>query len=180
MAFLNETGLTKVWTAVKDKLSGKLSTNKVAYNYTTQNAGYALDARCGPAIKTAIDGVAAMKATNTWTPKLYDFDTYKRDLPGYAFWTDLGRIKIAYYFNGASTPLDLSGVSTMMQIRGVPFNDVLNGIIYFSDFDIKGSKPPHVIQQTSNGAVHIRPNVTASMFPTPSNAGYINVIIFGV
>jgi len=180
MAFLDETGLTKVWTAVKNKLSAKLNTNHVVNNYTTTAAGYALDARCGPAIKTAIDGVTAMQASTTWTPKLYDFDTYKRDMPGYAFWTDLGRIKIAYYFNSSSNPLDLSGISTMMQIRNVPFNDVLGGIIYFSAFDMTGSKPPHVVQQSTRGEVYIRPNVVSSMFSNPSDPGGITVILFGV
>lgn len=152
----------------------------VANNYTTTAEGYVLDARLGPAIKTAIDGVAAMNASTTWTPKLYDFDTYKRDLPGYAFWTNLGRIKIAYYFNTSSAPLDLSGISTMMQIRTVPFNDVLGGLIYFSAFDQTGSKQPHVIQQSVHGEIFIRPNVVSSMFSTPSDAGSITVIVFGV
>lgn len=59
MAFLDETGLTHLWSKITNKFLAK---SNVANNLTTTSAGYALDARQGVTLMNAINsGGSGMK-----------------------------------------------------------------------------------------------------------------------
>lgn len=58
MAFLDETGLAHLWSKTTNKFLAKAN---VANNLTTTSEGYALDARQGVALMSAINGSSGMK-----------------------------------------------------------------------------------------------------------------------
>jgi len=153
----------------------------VANNYTTTVEGYVLDARLGPAIKEKMD-LADTINTNlstwkSWSPKIYDLNNYVRDFPVGGQWIDLGGLKFASCSQAGNGP-DLSGISTMLQIRNVPIAHIIGGGAYF-DFDMDRSSRAHVIQKADNGAIFIRPNVVSSDFSDASKPGYFLVWVLG-
>lgn len=155
----------------------------VANNYTTTAEGYVLDARLGPAIKSHMDLVdtinSKLTTRQTWTPELYDYNTYLRKLDGATgVWVDLGYLKIAWWAQGGDGP-DLSGINTMLQIRGLPFVTVIGGGIYIGH--LPGAGAELVIQQSSGiSSIYPKPNVTSSQLQnSPSKAGFTSFWCIG-
>jgi len=113
----------------------------------------------------------------SWSPKIYDLNNYVRDFPVGGQWIDLGGLKFASCSQAGNGP-DLSGISTMLQIRNVPIAHIIGGGAYF-DFDMDRSSRAHVIQKADNGAIFIRPNVVSSDFSDASKPGYFLVWVLG-
>lgn len=128
-------------------------------------------------VQDAIEEVAnygKFLSGQTWTPKVYDFNTYKRDLPDGSY-TVIGNLVIATLY---STNTDLSGIDTMLQIRNLPLNmNVLAGNIYIAGDTNSGGGL--TIQATTGGIALLRPNWKSSMTSTPSNVGIANGVFIG-
>ena len=110
----------------------------------------------------------------TWTPHIYDSTTYKRTMTT-GYYIQFGSFVIAWV---NSTSTDLSGISTMLQIRNLPCNDILGGEIYFGQLNQTSFSKPYKIQPYTS-YVYPRPNVTSNDFSTPASAGFMGMIIFG-
>jgi len=119
---------------------------------------------------------------HSWTPQLYDLNTYVRELPTenvYVGYFKIGRIVFAYY----SGTCDLSGVSTMLQIRNLPMNVVLGGSAYFAALNQNGTTVSglnlvrSVIVQGGTSYLYIRPNITSAEFSSASSTGFSFMII---
>ena len=97
-------------------------------------------------------------AINTWTPKLYNVDTYVRDLPT-AYYVNMGRYYI-FYGSYAGNSYSLQGVSSMLQIRGFPvIGTVIGGQIYIAG--LTGNGGDRTVQISTLGA-YFRPNIVYS------------------
>ena len=112
--------------------------------------------------------------SGTWTPKLYDLDTYKRDLPSGAYYK-VGNLVIAYF--SANNTADLSGISTMLQIRNLPMTVVFGGGIYISAMSGQGGT---ITIQSTNGNVLFRPNIISANISTPETPGWVTCWLVGV
>lgn len=107
-----------------------------------------------------------------WTPKLYDLDTYKRDLAAGKYYR-IGNFIIA--FQSQQNP-DLSGISTMMQIRNIPMQVSLGGSMYIGALNGSGGLQTF---QATDAKVYPRPNIKSSDLADASSPGYFNILIFG-
>ena len=113
--------------------------------------------------------------SGSWTPKLYDYETYKRDLASGTYIRIGGGLTFAFFAN--QNP-DLSGISTMLQIRNLPMSSVLGGGIYIAA--MTGSGGTETVQATFSSTVYFRPNITSSMIPTPSAPGHVTFWLIGM
>ena len=110
-------------------------------------------------------------STGTWTPQLYDNNTFVRNLPT-ASYVRNGNLWLLYARYG-SNEYDLSGVSTMLQIRGLPVTgQVISGQIYMGG--LTGQGGDRTLQQTSN-AIWFRPNIT---YVSGMNAGVMSFSVW--
>lgn len=124
-----------------------------------------------------VNSVVTMKTlapyeSGDWTPKLYDLDTYKRDLATGKYYR-IGNFIVA--FQSQQNP-DLSGISTMMQIRNIPMQVSLGGSLYIGALTGAGGQ---ITFQATDGKVYPRPNIVSSQLSTPSQPGYFNILLFG-
>lgn len=108
-----------------------------------------------------------------WIPHLYDYQTKVRELRQGEYFK-IGNFVFALLY--ADGP-DLSGISTMMQIRNVPMNMVMGGSFYLAALNGNGSN--HAIQGAA-GSVYFRPNITSSQLSNPTSPGVFTLIIFGM
>lgn len=106
-----------------------------------------------------------------WTPKVYDYNTYIKDLPKQMY------IKMCNFYIlllGVYLP-DITGglgtISTMLQFRNVPCTYIQGGQIYVPA-GLSGQGGDRTIQPTSNGAIYIRPNITGSSFTEGTFGGW--------
>jgi len=109
----------------------------------------------------------------TWTPHLYDLDTKLRDLPSGNYFK-IGKVVIATIY---VDNVDLSDISTMMQIRNVPMDFVAGGSFYMAGLT-NGQGANNTIQGTT-ARVYFRPNITSSAVTTPTGAGVFSLVIIG-
>lgn len=128
-----------------------------------------------------VNGTITMKRlaeyeSGTWTPKLYDLDTYLRDLSGTSGYIKLGGgLTFAYFY---ATDPNLSGISTMMQIRNLPMNLTIGGGIYINS--LTGDEGGKRTVQSSNGRLYFRPNILSSQISNPTAPGYVSFWCFGI
>lgn len=111
-----------------------------------------------------------------FTPHLYDYEKLVRSFPTesgvlYRINEHLGLVRI--YVNNP----DLSGVSTMLQIRNLPsqVNAVIGGDVYVAGMSGQGSNL--TIQGLAGNNVYIRPNATSENFPNPASPGWFTASI---
>ena len=123
-------------------------------------------------IKDGLDNdISELTSSSTWTPKIYDLDTYKYDLPSQKYWR-VGPIYILSIEIVNDTGIDLSDISTMLQIRNFPCTKILGGAVYIS------TMASRVIQiQASNIGVYFRPNITKT---DNSKTGIITLFLLGI
>lgn len=95
----------------------------------------------------------------SWTPHLYDLNSYVRDLANGGY-IKIGRWVIAYY---SSQGANLSGVSTMIQIRNLPMDVILGGNAYFASLQQSQYTHP-VYVQSGTTYLYLRPNIKSSEF----------------
>ena len=113
-----------------------------------------------------------LNSSGTWTPQLYDYNTYLRDLaPG--IYVKIGKFVFAWV--SMNNP-DLSGINTMMQIRNLPMASVLSGSIYIGG--LAGNGGQNTVQFASE--VYMRPNITSAQITNPLQSGAFNLCVFGI
>ena len=114
----------------------------------------------------------AINNCGTWTPKLYDYTTYVRDLPASTY-CEFGSIVVA---NINTNNPNLSGINTMMQIRNLPMDEVWGGNIYIGGMTGAGS------DRTFQTATYVypRPNIKSSDITDAATApGWFTLLIIG-
>lgn len=117
----------------------------------------------------------ATTITGTWTPHLYDYDTLVRSLSTSSYMR-IGDFVVAYIY--ISNP-NLSGISTMLQIRNLPMTTVWGGSVYLSALQQSSLTRPIYIQP-ADGRIYLRPNVKSSEFSNPtSGSGVFSITVFG-
>lgn len=110
-------------------------------------------------------------SSGTWIPKIYDLNDYKYDLPSQKYWK-VGLFYILSIDIVNETGIDLSDISTMLQIRNFPCTKILGGSVYF------GTMSSRVIQiQASNIGIYFRPNITKA---DNTKTGILSLLAFGV
>lgn len=104
---------------------------------------------------------------NAWTPKLYDYETYLRDLPTW-YYHQIGDLVIAPFRWQITEPVTFS---TMIQIRNLPCRTVLGGTIYIAQLDGNGADMTFQ-GNVSNG--YVRPNFKGTL-----SGGWFTGMIIG-
>lgn len=113
-----------------------------------------------------------INSSGTWTPQLYDYNTYLRDLEPSRY-VKIGQFVFAWI--NMNNP-DLSGINTMMQIRNLPMASALSGSIYIGG--LAGNGGQCTVQFAS--AVFMRPNITSAQLANPLQPGAFNLCVFGI
>ena len=108
-----------------------------------------------------------------WTPKLYDYNTYKKDFPQQDYFYLNGLYIIMINLFGYDNYSYGNDISTMIQIRNAPCSSVVSGIIYTNDFN---NSEPLQIQGSSNW-IYIRPNMKSS---NVTQCDRLAIVAFGV
>lgn len=179
--------ITEVNTNLTNQINTKLNKSDVLVNYTTTTTGKALDASLGPAIKNKMDladslntRVGSLETTNTgmntwnsWTPKVYDMDTFIRNWDN-GRWIQIGDVKIAYMLQNNQS---LASINTMLQIKNVPMTQVIGGGIYIGHMASQGASM--TVQGAAN-SIFFRPNfVSSQVSGDPSMPGVVSFWCFG-
>lgn len=104
------------------------------------------------------DGELTVNQTGTWSPQLYDYETYKTTLTNMGEYIRIGSLAV-FSFNAR---VDASiTFSTMLQVRGFPFSvRIFGGNMYCAG--ATNSLGDKTIQYTGN-AVYLRPNYTGTV-----------------
>ena len=144
---------TTNWNLKKPAASDKASIADINSNMDI------LDAACGFIVKS-------------WTPQLYDNTSYVRDLSN-GLYAKIGRVVIAFY---STSSANLSGISTMLQIRNLPMTTVYGGSVYFGELQQSSLTRP-VYVQSGTSYLYARPNVKSSDFSSASSTAFGFMII---
>ena len=124
-------------------------------------------------VDSEIDDLIADFAVKTWTPKLYDYNTYKRDLPAQKY------VKVnKLYVMFLEGTFDYSDISTMIQIRNLPCQTCVGGCIFLGSLR-EASLSKGIRIQGDGAAAYPRPNVISSDFGTASSAERNKIVLFG-
>ena len=129
-------------------------------------------------IKTIKDNLITLNDkfdSGTWVPHLYDYNTLVRSMPTSKWWR-IGDLVIMLII---ADNFNWSNVSTMIQIRHLPFSGaIMGGTAYFSELSNRSRGGTVTIQASSIG-VYFRPNVTSSDF-TDATTGRSTFLFFGI
>lgn len=113
-------------------------------------------------------------AVKTWTPQIYDLNTYKRDAPAQKY-VKIGGLYVMFM----EGTFDFSGISTMLQIRNLPCNICAGGTLYFGGFTAAAENTKGNRVQGDGNVVYPRPNVISTDFGNPSSAVTNEFVFFG-
>lgn len=108
----------------------------------------------------------------TFTPKLYDYETYLRDMPTSEY-IKIDKLVVASI---SCQNFDFSGINTMLQVRNLPMDTVLGGTFYMGA--ITGEGGTRTIQATGVGG-YIRPNLKSSDISNPTSVGVATFLFIG-
>lgn len=112
---------------------------------------------------------AASYSEGTWTPKLYDNNTFKQDLASQVYYK-IGKFYVMFIYLAA---FPNTTFSTMIQIRNCPCSQVIGGSVYCAAASGVGQGGSWTIQGGS-GTVFLRPNYTGTL-----SGGMFQMVIFG-
>lgn len=112
--------------------------------------------------------------TGTFTPQLYDYNTYVRDMPS-ANYYKLGSLVVAIGHYG-DTGVNLSGISTMIQIRNLPMHP-FGGVLYIAS--LSGNGANQTFQYGGPSIAYIRPNLVSSSITNASSPGVVSFTLIG-
>lgn len=117
--------------------------------------------------------------TGTWTPKIYDLNTYVRDANHEGVYLKIGKFAV-YIFTTPDSSVNqyenLSGINTMLQFRNFPYPITVTGGSVF----INGIPNNYLnIQGAIFNSLYIRPNVKSSDF-TDSTKVACSFVVFGI
>lgn len=112
----------------------------------------------------------------TWTPQLYDLNTYKRDFAEQKYYK-IGKLYVMFL---VQSNVDYSGITTMAQIRNLPCQACVGGAFYLQGLTIdahKASKGDYI--QPSGNVAYLRENVVSSDFTNASSSALTSGVLFG-
>lgn len=115
--------------------------------------------------RTAL-GVASY-TEGTWTPKLYDYNTYLKDLPSQSYYK-IGNFYICRLYLSAFPETTFK---TMIQIRNLPCISIGSSPVYAATSNGQGG---NWTTQPADTAIYLRPNFVGTI-----SGGIFNVLIFG-
>lgn len=147
----------------------------------TTPGGYMLDAYQGKVLDdkiSALSETVPILASGEWTVKLYDFQTYLRDI-GTGYYYRIGNL--VYAFFAINNP-NLSGISTMLIISGYPFiKRMIMGQIYIAGMSGNGGDRTLQAQYSDTLAnTYFRPNILSSNISNPTAPGMFTCCLVGV
>lgn len=111
----------------------------------------------------------------TWTPKLYDYETYKRDLTPQVYFK-IGNFYVMFIYQ---SNVDYSGITTMVQYRNLPCTACIGGTIYLQGRKQSIAKDIGSFIQGSGTKAYARENIVSTDFANPSSSGITNAVLFG-
>lgn len=172
---------TKQDTLTFDSAPTDESTNPVTSGgvYTAIDA---VNTTIGDLTQTGVTGatvaaqISNIGVKGTWTPKIYDVDTYKTDIPGNQYYVKIGDLYIMF-IDGT---FDYSNITTAVEIKNLPCNNCIGGTIYLGGLKQAAiGVVGNTVQGVGNAAV-FRPNVVSDNFVTPGAAPNNRIVLFGV
>ena len=103
----------------------------------------------------------------TWTPKIYDLDTYKRDMPTQTY-IKIGRLYVLFLYEN---PFQSTVFNTMIQIRNSPCPHLMGGTVYVASLSSAGGT---WTVQGSGYNILLRPNYQGTI-----SGGWFQGVFFG-
>lgn len=119
----------------------------------------------------AMNVIKSMGAHKTFTAKLYDYNTYIRDIPNQWYWK-IGELIIVLI---ETTWNHTDDIQTMVEIRDLPCN-VVSGVCYIANLSGTAYGADRTIQGSGQWA-YIRPNLKSSEMNNTD--GVFQLLIFG-
>lgn len=104
----------------------------------------------------------------SWTPKLYDYNTFKQDLPSQVYF----KIGNYYVMLIRISAFPTTTFETMIQIRNAPCATVDGGIVYAGSANGVGAD--WAVQGAAGGSAYLRPNFVGTL-----SGGVFQMVIFG-
>ena len=111
----------------------------------------------------------------TWTPQLYDYETYKRDLTSQVYFK-IGNFYVMFIYQ---SNVDYSGITTMIQFRNLPCTACIGGTVYLQGRKTTIAKDVGAYIQGSGTKAYVRENTVSTDFANPSSSGITNAVLFG-
>lgn len=111
----------------------------------------------------------------TWTPQLYDNNTFLRNFPTQRYWK-LGHLYILTINIMPADAFDFTGITTNMVIKGSPCQNLQTGIIFNQYIPSDSSKGKNI--QGYNDIIYLRDNLTSADMSTQYNLSF-KLIVFG-
>lgn len=105
--------------------------------------------------------------SGTWTPKLYDYETYKRDMPPQTY-IKIGRLYVLFLLE---SPFQSTAFNTMIQIRNSPCPHIFSGTVYVST--VAGAGGTWAVQGDGSN-IYLRPNYQGTI-----SGGVFQGVFFG-
>ena len=109
----------------------------------------------------------ALVESGTWTPKLYDYETYKRDMPLQTY-IKIGRLYVLFLLE---SPFQSTAFNTMIQIRNTPCPHIWGGTVYVAT--IAGQGGTWTVQGSGSN-IYLRPNYQGTI-----SGGWFQGVFFG-
>lgn len=120
---------------------------------------------------TALSNLGALPASTitsgTWTPKIYDYETYRRDMAPQVY-IKIGRLYVLFL---AENPFQSTTFNTMIQIRNSPCPHMYGGMVYVATVSGQGGT---WTVQGSNSNIYLRPNYQGTL-----SGGWFQGVFFG-
>lgn len=109
---------------------------------------------------TALSNLGALPAntitSGTWTPKIYDYETYRRDMAPQVY-IKIGRLYVLFLYE---SPFQSTVFNTMIQIRNSPCPHMQGGTVYVSVASGAGGT---WTVQGSGSYIYLRPNYQGTL-----------------
>lgn len=105
--------------------------------------------------------------SGTWTPKIYDYETYRRDMAPQVY-IKIGRLYVLFLYEN---PFQSTTFNTMIQIRNSPCPHISGGTVYVASASGAGGT---WTVQGSNTNIYLRPNYQGTL-----NGGLFQGVFFG-
>lgn len=148
----------------------KVNVSDIINNLVSSDTNKPLSAAMGKELSNMIQ-------YGTWVPHIYDYDTYKRTIPGTQSYIKIGKFVVATI---NSNQVDLTGISTMLQIRNLPMDFVYGGSVYIAGIKDGTSGASETIQ--ASNYVYLRPNIQSGKLNgdgAPGSVGWVTMLLLG-
>lgn len=119
--------------------------------------------------------IGAIGELKTWTPQIYDLDTFKRNAAAQSY-IKIGKLYVMFM----EGTFDFSGITTILEIRNLPCQYCVNGAIFLGNLKTAVQNDVGNTVQGSGNIALIRPNVVSTDFNgDPASAPRNKFVFFG-